>query len=56
MTAVVDVLTAHGWIRTTETGGYEVHPRAAQLTAGGGDSGDTVTTSSDSSVSAAQNT
>ena len=30
--AVLDVLTAHGWIRTAETGGYEVHPRAADLT------------------------
>lgn len=49
VTAVLDVLTAHGWIRGTDSG-YEVHPRAAHLAAG---SGDTVTTSPDGSVSAA---
>ena len=43
VTAVLDVLTAHGWIRTTETGSYEVHPRAADLTARDAESGDTVT-------------
>lgn len=56
VTAVLDVLTAHGWIRTTEAGGYEVHPRAAHLAAGSGDSGDTVTTNPDGGVSAAQST
>ena len=54
--AVLDVLTAHGWIRTAETGGYEVHPRAADLTPGDGDSGDTVTTPPAGPVSAAHTT
>ncbi|WP_341717696.1 YfjI family protein [Micromonospora sp. FIMYZ51] len=57
VTAVLDVLTAHGWIRATEAGGYEVHPRANDLTTGGGgDSGDTVTTPPVGSISAAQST
>ncbi|MGK5674072.1 YfjI family protein [Micromonospora sp. URMC 106] len=56
VTAVLDVLTAHGWIRATGTGTYEVHPRAADLTAGGGDSGDTVTTPPAGHVSAAHTT
>ncbi|MBO4159315.1 YfjI family protein [Micromonospora antibiotica] len=55
VTAVLDVLTAHGWVRTTDTGSYEVHPRAADLTAEGADSGDTVTTPPASRVSAAHN-
>ncbi|MBL6277858.1 DUF3987 domain-containing protein [Micromonospora fiedleri] len=56
VTAVLDVLTAHGWVRTTDTGGYEIHPRAADLAAGDGDSGDTVTTPPASHVSAAHTT
>lgn len=56
VTAVLDVLTTHGWIRTAEAGGYEVHPRATDLTAGGGDSGDTVTTPPAGYVSAAHTT
>ncbi|MEV6694174.1 YfjI family protein [Micromonospora sp. NPDC051196] len=56
VTAVLDVLTAHGWVRSNDGGGYEVHPRAAELAGGGGDSGDTVTTPPAGHVSAAHAT
>jgi replicative DNA helicase len=58
VTAVLDTLTQHGWVRPVE-GGYELHPRAADYTDTAPEdpaSGDTVTTTPIGDVSAGQDT
>lgn len=54
VTAVLDTLTQHGWVRPVD-GGYELHPRAADHAAPGGpEGGDTVTADENGDVSAGQ--
>lgn len=48
--AVLDLLTAHGWIRAITERNYELHPRAAEYA----ESGDTVTNAESGDVSAGQ--